>query len=262
MPLFVLLPASAGLIAQSPSKLATDSEAERRLAVFHEEILQHQLFTDGEPLTLLKTPALMHRNSVRRFQSGAVYIWEDVDQLPAAICDIMLFEKNGTVLLQEFHSLSRQKIEGRLGNRGVQWEPTLGIHWEPMQDMDRRVDAMRQFLIVARGCVRQLKAHCIDHEENKDIRRELRLLAEPLHKYQVTKNSETIRGGIFAFCLDVDPEIIVCVESRQGPEGVARWFRAFGGFSDGSLFVSHGETGNLERRASHLESSRSPFWAC
>jgi hypothetical protein len=72
--------------------------------------------------------------------------------------------------------------------------------------------------------LRQLKAMAGEFAASETLRsgalRELRLLTQPIYRYQST-DPDLIDGGLFAFVLGTDPDIILMIEARRtkaGPE--------------------------------------------
>ena len=50
--------------------------------------------------------------------------------------------------------------------------------------------------------------------DRKDIDRDLRLLAQPIYRYEKTEG-DLIDGGLFAFVLGTDPEAFLMIEARR-----------------------------------------------
>jgi len=78
---------------------------------------------------------------------------------------------------------------------------------------------------IAAGRLRQVRALAKEFEATETTRdgvtRELRLLTQPLFRYEST-DPEVIDGGLFAFVEGTDPELILLIEARKSSEGL-RW---------------------------------------
>jgi hypothetical protein len=74
---------------------------------------------------------------------------------------------------------------------------------------------------------------------SKDERTELRLLTQPLYRYEST-DPDVTDGAMFAFVCSVgtDPELFLLLESRATKEG-PRWHYALARFSHMNLFVNY-----------------------
>jgi len=58
-----------------------------------------------------------------------------------------------------------------------------------------------------------------------DVQRELRLLTQPLYRYEST-SPNVVDGGLFAFVEGTDPEIILLIEARRTAKGMEWRFGA------------------------------------
>ena len=70
-------------------------------------------------------------------------------------------------------------------------------------------------------------------------RTELRLLPQPLYRYQ-SKNADVIDGALFSFVCSVgtDPEVFLLLEARKVDDGM-RWHYSLARFSHMNLFVTY-----------------------
>ena len=78
-------------------------------------------------------------------------------------------------------------------------------------------------------------------EDKKGQRWELRLLPQPLYRYQST-DPEVLDGAVFSFVTSAgtDPEILLIIEARRKPEAAGHsWQYALARFSDVNLWVRH-----------------------
>ncbi len=202
----------------------------------------------GTPFTRLDEPVLIHAQSIRDDQLGAVYMWVDDAKLPVAIADGVVApdpERPGThYFVQEFHSLYRKPIVGQLGSASRRWVPQgPGLTWKVVPGRSNQPRSEQLMIVQTRQLTRGLKAHGIDWRRNNQ-RQPLRFLSKPLYTYTSVDESkgETTIGCVFVFCLSIDPEIIYCVEART-TSGTTKWYQAFAAFSDMGLFVERdGET--------------------
>ncbi len=75
------------------------------------------------------------------------------------------------------------------------------------------------------------------HELKNGKQEELRLLSQPLYRYERPSSAAT-DGALFAYCVVWDPEVIVVIESRETKRG-PRWYYAPTRFSHLTLTLHH-----------------------
>jgi hypothetical protein len=57
--------------------------------------------------------------------------------------------------------------------------------------------------------------------DRKKVEREMRLLSQPICRY-ATDGGDVIDGGVFAFVVGTDPEVVLLIEARKA-DGVVTW---------------------------------------
>ena len=71
--------------------------------------------------------------------------------------------------------------------------------------------------------MRALAQEFTGRQTNREgVDREMRLLAQPIYRYENTKG-DLIDGGLFVFVLGTDPEAFLLIEARRPPVGVLQW---------------------------------------
>lgn len=194
-----------------------------------------------ETLKRLDEPVLYHTQSVRGDQIGAVFLWIDKEKRPVAICDSVVApeeEADGKhYFQQEFLCLCEDPIFATLNKGRRNWiTRESSVDWKQIPLMDATPKTQALMVIQAKRRLGDFEAYGIDWR-NEDQRRNLRLLPKPIYQYSLERESaEKVVGAVFAFCLAVDPEIIVTVEART-KDGVTNWYQSFASFSDMSLAV-------------------------
>jgi hypothetical protein len=90
------------------------------------------------------------------------------------------------------------------------------------------------------GRLRQLRAMAADFSatktDRKSISRQLRLLTQPIYRYESPDHTET--GALFAFVEGTDPEVFLLVETRTGDKGPT-WHYAVARMNSVEFHVSH-----------------------
>jgi len=119
------------------------------------------------------------------------------------------------------------------------WEPKApGIALTPIEGAPAPAATAAQRLGQMRSLAREFTARTHDAKNN---RWELRLLSQPLYRYEST-DPDVPDGALFAFVTSAgtDPEAILVIEERQPRGGGAPvWHRAVARFTDMHLSVRH-----------------------
>jgi len=165
---------------------------------------------------------------------GAVYVWTDRGNAAAVACLWRdPFTNNQLSVCHELHSLSPVAIESH-GPEATTWKPKTGMKRILLPDAPVPAGT-------AVGRMSQMRALCRDFaawsEGGAGDRTELRLLPQPLYRFQST-NPDVIDGGLFAFVCSVgtDPEVFLQLEAVETSDG-PRWHAVLGRFSHMNLFV-------------------------
>ncbi len=165
---------------------------------------------------------------------GAVYVWTDRGNAAAVACLWRDPYTNGRLsICHELHSLASVAIESH-GTVAADWKPKGGVKRIPLPDAPIPAET-------AVGRMSQMRTLCRDFaawsEGAAGDRTELRLLPQPLYRFQST-NPDVVDGGLFAFVCSVgtDPEIFLQLEAIRTSEG-PRWHAVLGRFSHMNLFV-------------------------
>lgn len=167
---------------------------------------------------------------------GNVYVWTHQGNVEAVACFWRWVGADGrAAVVHELHSLSPTKLES-LGDAARDWKPQGPVERRPL-------DGAPVPAASAVGRMSQMRALCRDFaarsEGAEGDRTELRLLPQPLYRYQST-NPDVLDGALFAFVCSVgtDPELFLQLEAIRTPEG-PRWHYALARFSHMNLFVKY-----------------------
>lgn len=243
--LFALVAAGVAVQAQEPkseSKKKTLPPWQQLCETGMKKNIISPASRNGRKFTRLEQPVLIHSQSIRDDQLGAVYLWVDDQKRPVAIADGVVApdpERPGThYFVQEFHSLYPEPIVGRLGAVGKRWAPRAGgLTWERLPGLTTKPKSEKLMVVQTRELTRKMKAHGIDwRRENQ--KQPYRFLSKPLYTYEIfnKEKDESTMGCVFVFCLSIDPEIIYSVEARTS-QGTTTWYQSFAALSDMGLFV-------------------------
>jgi hypothetical protein len=230
--LLVPMVLSCGLAAGQVTLQPAADQRKRWMDVYSEEAAKYQIFRRSEEieeLELVPTPVLTFTNPVRvRDTHGAAYVWTSdgrPEVLGAIWSVISPADSTKRHLSLEFHSLSLvpiySKHERRTSRRGVvpDWTANeAGIDRKKIPDARTPVTSANLRLTQMRRLAQRFQAKI--PPDVTDGQGSLRLLTQPLYRYR-SESHRVIDGGLFAFVMGTDPELILlieAVESQGGPE--------------------------------------------
>jgi hypothetical protein len=185
----------------------------------------------------------LRREPVMRWTSdadyhGEVYVW--THQGRAAIVGCIFSGPQGDSarrIMHEFHSLVPQPlVAGARGGSG--WQPQeAGITLQPISDAPEPADNEARRLTQMRELARRFSAHMAA----SDSKWELRLLPQPIYRYERTdKDSSVVDGAVFTFVwtIGTDPEVLLVIEARRTDSGV-QWHYAPARFTNREAWVKY-----------------------
>ena len=228
--------------SNSASSLAQDlggEEADSRESEFQQQAGQGAAryeFTvnDQAKAALVKQPLLRWSNPVGGDWDGRVYLWT-TDNRPAVIASIYkAYHRDGQPISHEFHSLTDGKLSAIKAGRRI-WETEQGgISWKPIPNSSQLMPTKRLGAAQIRALARKFS---VDKKERDGTPRQLRLLSQPVYRYQ-TMASEAIPAGLFVFAQTTDPEVLLLIEARPTDSG-PRWHYALARLNSVELRVSY-----------------------
>ena len=177
----------------------------------------HHLGSD-RPLTLKPEPILKWSNPVRGSIYGDVFIWTENGR-PEAVASIYKWYSPHTHRANEFHSLALDKLIGERDGVPV-WTPSRpGLELKPIPAAPVSADSAAARLRQMRTLAQEFTGSQTGRQRMK---RDMRLLTEPLYRYENTKG-ELIDGGLFVFVVATDPDAFLLIEVRRTKGGAAEW---------------------------------------
>ena len=195
-----------------------DEEA-KRLDLMKKSVATVDIAIDKETpigLKLQAEPLLRWDNPVCGVKDGTVFIWTSGGRPEVAA---QVFVVPNDVWLQEFQSLSAERLTGKNAGR-LFWNPTApGVEMKPLTDVREPAKTTTARLVQMRSIARSYSATDIVEESGdgrRDVREpnELRLLSKPLYRYKDPDNG-ILDGALFAFVLGTDPEVLLQVEAHS-----------------------------------------------
>lgn len=217
-------------VAVAPTKAeeAPEKAAERAATVAHlTKVVENFSISIGdeqpEPLELVKSPVLHYSDQISPVTDGLVFVWTKAAR-PEAIMALHPGTKGHTWI--EFKSLSASPLSAvRHGH--TEWRPrNAGVEFKPFADAPTPESTTTKRLAQMRSLLRPFTASVMDNAKG---RQELRLLTQPLYRYS-QPDSGILDGGVFAFVLSTNPELLVVLEA-QTPNNKPQWVYSIARFS-------------------------------
>lgn len=239
MPLVVLTGAMA--IGQPPSKDDPAEEPKRLNKAIEDSVAWYDVIPEEGAAPLVPVPVIRWRNVVRGQEGEAMMVVWPRGGRPVAMASI--YPWNGK-MTHEFDSLSREKkLTAREKDRVI-WSPEeVGVEFKDIPKAPKpaktAIERLRQMKEIAEGFKATMTGWAGDNTDQES----LRLLPRPLHRYDLAnakdRDPKLIDGGLFAYVLGTDPEVVLILEAI-GTAEAADWQFAFARATSGGLEVKLG----------------------
>jgi hypothetical protein len=209
--------------ADDPSREEA-AEAEKLCA---DELPRWKLTVGDSALDNPKEPVLRWTNPSAGRTHGNTYVWLQ-DGRPVAVgCLFRNFQPWNT-FNGELAALAGAKIVAKRDDK-VKWHPRDEWKWRPVPGAPAPAATAAQRLVQMKALAAEFKPELLDTRNNpKGDDQNPRLLPRPLVRYDAAK---ALDGGLFAFVVGTDPELVLLIEcdtAAEKPEwrfGVARMNR-------------------------------------
>jgi hypothetical protein len=219
------------LLCFAPLASAADSKEEAAEAskLCADELVRWKLTAGETVLDNPKEPVLRWTNPAAGRVYGNTYVWLDKGRPVAVGCLFRNFEPWNT-FNAELSALAGTKLAAERDGK-VMWRPNGAWKWRALPGAPAPSATPAQRLIQMRALAGEFTVEVLDTRNNpKGDEQTPRLLPKPLVRYDAAK-TKTLDGGLFAFVLGTDPELMVLIEcdtAAEKPEwrfGVARMNR-------------------------------------
>jgi hypothetical protein len=236
VPLSVLLTLAT---ADDPSPADPKGEAARstaavELARVEAKLYRIELEESSKSAAKFQPDALLQwSNPVAGSIHGSVFVWTDRG-CPVVVASIYKWFAPNTHLGAELHSLTPTIASAERKGRPVWFPGKADVERKPITGAPMPADSpsgrLRQLRVLA-------KEFTASETTREDLNRELRLLTQPLYRYE-SSDPEVIDGALFGFVHATDPEIILVNEARKGAAGL-EWQYAAARMNSLTLRLSH-----------------------
>lgn len=205
---------------------AEAAEADRLCAA---EIQRWRLTADRTVLDIPKESVLRWTNPAAGRVYGNTYVWLQNGRPVAVGCLYRNFVP-WNMFCGELAALAGTNLVAKRDDK-VMWQPRDEWKWYPIPGASPPAATAVQRLVQMRALAAKFTVEVLDTRNNpKGDEQTPRLLPRPLYRYDA-KQTKTLDGGLFAFVLGTDPELMVLIEcdtAARNPEwrfGVTRMNR-------------------------------------
>jgi hypothetical protein len=197
---------------------------------------RYRIATATDPpreLTAAREPVLSWTNPLRSTHAGASFIWV-AEGRPEAIASLYRFNEGGRIMEDhEFQSLATVGLSATRDGAAI-WTPqAAGITLAPIPGAPGPAASPAERLRQMRALAQEFHAFF----DNPDDHSELRLLTQPLYRYQAHR-TDLVDGALFAFVVTTDPEVLLAIEARP-VDGKPAWHYGFARMSMVNLRAQH-----------------------
>jgi hypothetical protein len=202
-----------GLAVTARSEDQGQEEAAEANRVCAAELPRWRLTTDGAALDTPKESVLRWTNPSAGRVYGNTYVWLLEGRPVAASCLFRYFDPyrsfNG-----ELVALTGKKLVAKR-NEKVVWNPKDEWKWNAIPGAPAPAATAAQRLIQMRALAGEFTVEILDTRNiTKGEEQTPRLLPKPLHRYDAER-TKTLDGGLYAFVLGTDPELLLLLECNM-----------------------------------------------
>jgi hypothetical protein len=218
------VPLILALLGQAPPQAVdTQAESKARLEFMKTSLAIYDVYARDNRNTkfrLMPEPVLRFTNPVGGSKDGAVFLWLDAEDRPAAA--VQIYWNPSEVWLVEFSSLFPGPLVAKSA-QGRDWSPSRGgVVFKPVPDAPKPAETAERRLRQMRAMADGFSA---EHVYKAVTRNTLRLLTKPFARYGKPR-LDVQDGALFCFAHGTDPEVLLMLESRPGKDGL-EWQYAF-----------------------------------
>lgn len=187
---------------------------------------------------LAPKPVMRWRNVVRGQAGEAMMVVWAHKGRPVAMASIFPWMGD---MCHEFDSLSREGKVVAVEKDTVIWSPrAAGVDFKALPGAPAPAKTSAERLRQMKALAERFKATMTGWREDDADREELRLLPRPLFRYELAAEKDPepnlLDGGLFAYVLGTDPEVILILEAI-GTAEKAEWQYAFARATSAGLEV-------------------------
>lgn len=193
------------------------------------------IFADQTFAQLNPEPILRWTNPARGSVHGSVFLWTRKAR-PEVVGSLFQWYSPFTHMSHEFQSLSTQPLSAQYDSGPVWTTPKGGVEFQTVEVAPPPAKSAPLRLAQMRKLAGQFSAIKRDRDDNQQ---ELRLLTQPIYRYEST-DPQITDGGLFVFVQGTDPEVFLLLEARH-EAGADHWEYALARMNSVNFTVSFGD---------------------
>jgi hypothetical protein len=220
-------------------KKEEDAPREQQLQNMKRSAAQYKIsFADDakRQIKFHENAAMRFSNPVTRAKDGAIYVWSEHGR-PQAI--FKLYTYDNEIYHHEWQSLSESALVAERDGKIV-WSPAEpGINYRELPDAPKPAETAVERLRQMKSLAGKFSSTYTDiPRDAKPV--DLRLLIQPLFRFEVDNESKFLDGAIFGFAQGTAPPAILLIEARLTSES-QRYYYAFAKMASGSVSARYRE---------------------
>ena len=216
-----------------PQDSSEEAGRARRLEKMRLSAAQFKIFRPGDrahPLEFVETPVMRWTNPENRALDGTIFLWTAGGR-PQVVLGLFTYDDDH--YSHEWQSLADGPLTARRGDV-VEWAPAeAGVRFAPVKGAEAPGPGTAARLRQMKALAPKFSSTFVGFTENQQPQ-ELRLLPQPLYRYETGEGREVFDGALFAFVQGTDPQTILALEARIDGT-TAGWYFAFVRMASGAL---------------------------
>jgi hypothetical protein len=209
------------------------AEAEKLCA---DELPRWKLTADGAALDNPKEPVLRWTNPAAGRVYGSTYVWLHNGR-PVAVGSMFRNFHPWNTFNGELAALAGTKLVAERADKEI-WRPKDVWKWKAVPGAAAPAATAAQRLVQMRALAGEFVVEVLDTRNvPKGENQTPRLLPKPLVRYDATQ-TKTLDGGLFAFVLGTDPELLLLIETDTAAQK-AEWRFGVGRMNRDTVRLKH-----------------------
>jgi hypothetical protein len=215
-----------------------EARREEQLKNLKRSAAQYTVYPAGDrklPYKFHEDPLIRFSNPITGCKDGTYYIWVDRGR-PQAI--VKVFTYDNELYSYEWHSLSERAIVAERDGTSV-WSPNdPGVTFRELAGAPAPAESAAERLRQMKSLAGKFTATYSDNLNLKAL--DLRLLVQPVFRYEAGNKARDSDGTVFAFANGTNPMAILVLEARQAGESL-KWHYSFARTSRGAVTARYNE---------------------
>jgi hypothetical protein len=221
--------------ADEPGKDKEDeARRQEQLKNLKRSAAQHTVYPAGDrkrPFKLREDSLLRFSNPLTGCKDGAYYIWVDRGR-PQAIVKVYTYDYE--CYFHEWQSLAESAIVAEREGKSVWYPNDPGLTFRELAGAPRPAESAAERLRQMKALAGKFSATYTDNIKPL----ELRLLIQPVFRFETGKDQSEPDGAVFAFANGTNPMAILLLEARQVGES-RKWHYAFAKTGTGAVAAQY-----------------------